>query len=116
MLLTRQETSQLREELTNRYHIDLQGKITRVEFLSAEGRIIVYFRAYDIFEKPQPPLEKPKEYVLLAYEKSVADEPKRQESNEFAAIDGVFRMYMKAGYKYLLLTENNEIVKEYIAK
>ncbi|MBR2503301.1 MAG: hypothetical protein IKB62_04160 [Oscillospiraceae bacterium] len=116
MSLTRQETAQLRQELTERYPVELQGRITRVEFLSKEGRIIVYFRANDSFEKPKPPPEEPKEYILLAYEKSLEDEPKRQESRELAAIEGIFRMYMRAGYKHLILYENGEKKTEYIAK
>ena len=116
MSLTAKETAQLRKELTERYHVDLQGKITRVEFLTADGKIIVYFHAYDSFEKPNPTPAEPKEYILLAYKNSLEDEPFVAVWDNLTAAEKVFNMYAKAGYKHLILYENGEKKTEYIAK
>ena len=109
------QVNDLRNDIKDRYGLEIDGVITRVEF-EEQGRNRVYFRAEDSYKPNKAAAkqeEKPKnEYKLYVYDSE--DTPPR--IMQFGALDAAMFAYaamQRLSKSKLVLEENGTVIQKY---
>lgn len=110
-VLNERETAEIRQQLLQRFGIDLQEKITRVEFVSPL-KTGVYFHVYDSFQPPKPPEEKT-EYLLLITD---GDDTRALPFKTEQRLKAAFDSFKKLEQYKLAATVNGETRWKFIPK
>ena len=112
--LCAKQVADLRKELQNRYGLNIDTRITRVEFENS-NKVRTYFRAEDSWVPPQQPkAEEPKhEYILLTWAKKsdLAKEPKKVTIETLHSAMNIYATYQIAGYTKVELWEDGKILQ-----
>lgn len=109
-------TNALRTDLKNRYNLDIDARITRIEFENTAG-VRTYFRADDSWTppaQPEPVPEPAHEYKVVAFEKvhrTIDAQPKVAYNTTLAAAMAIYATYQRAGYALVELYEDNTLIQ-----
>ena len=106
------QIEKLREEISDRYGLEIEAKITRVEFES-EGRNRVYFRAEDGWKAKEQPKAKKDVYLLEIYESEEDNEPNVMIFKALDAAMIAFSLLQKRNNIKIVLKENDAVIQTY---
>lgn len=113
------QTAALRKDLKDRYGLEIDARITRVEFENS-NKVRTYFRTDDSYVPPEA--ENPKTdqkqspYELTIWDTKDDDKPSTM---HFASLDGAmmgFAAMQRMNYVKIVLTEQGIIIQKYERK
>ena len=108
-------TNALRVDLKNRYDLDIDARITRVEFENTAG-VRTYFRADDSWTPPAPEPEPQHEYKVVAFEKkhrNIDAQPIVKHFITLPSAMAIYATYQRAGYAKVELYEDGVLMQKY---
>ena len=109
-VIDKKDTAEIRNLLKSRYGLDLQEKITRVEFISRK-KTGVYFHVNDGFEPPKPPQV---QYAVVIH--TPGGEVRRMQFKSEKTMDTAFESFKNKGDYTVFAIVDGVIRKKYMAK
>ncbi|MBE6878667.1 MAG: hypothetical protein E7488_05830 [Ruminococcaceae bacterium] len=109
-VISRKDVEELRAVLRERFDIELDEKITRVEFISPQ-RTSVYFHANDSWMPPKPP---PVQYAVVIH--TPGGEVRQMQFKTEKTMDVAFDSFKSKGVYTVLAVVDGVVKKEYRAK
>lgn len=110
--LSVQQVENLRKELKNRYGLEIDARITRVEFENV-NKCRTYFHAEDSWKEPEQPLEPTSEYEVKAFKDHFDNTPAVHTNTTLAAAMGIYAAYYRAGYFCVELREDGNLLQRF---
>lgn len=105
-----QQVENLRKELKNRYGLEIDARITRVEFENV-NKCRTYFHAEDSWQPPAPPPEPKHDYEVKAFKDMFDESPTVYTSTDLSAAMGIYAAYYRAGYYCVELREDGNLLQ-----
>lgn len=106
------QVEDLRNDIKDRYGLEINAKITRVEF-EEQGRNRVYFRAEDGYKPPKPE-ELPKSvYKVLIWERKLDEEPSEMRFKALETAMIAFRNQQHLNFAKIVLLEDSTVLQTY---
>lgn len=110
--LCQRQVNALRKDIKDRYGLEIEAPITRVEF-EEQGRNRVYFLAEDNYKPQKPPEPVKVVYTLLIYETKLTEEPSVMKFGTLGAAMIGFRAMQHQNYAKLVLMEDSTVLQTY---
>ena len=114
--LSAKETAALRLDIQNRYNIEIDAPITRVEFENT-NKVRTYFRADDSYVTPEAekPKAEPKQspYELTIWDTKDDDKPSVMKFASLTAAVMGFQAMQRMNYAKIVLTERGTVIQKY---